>query len=190
MDTPNVTNSAWATEPCSRYGGSYSIENPAPYSPIAKDLIRELGIDVGSYSKYVDRALYSSSDRVPRIFFDQETFGVYKLVDDPAPLSGGETADLAVPGADAWKNFMANAPLSDEARKDVWRLNKEPKDYMPGLSSDQKKDQLARMSYTKFLTEIAGVHPEVNEIVDFTRVSWRTGLTPERSIAQTVGDFE
>jgi spermidine dehydrogenase len=143
------------------YGGSYSVESPAPYSAVAKSLIKELGIDVGSYSKYVDRALYSASGRVPKIFFDKENFGVDKLVDDPAPFSGGETADLAVPGPDAWKNFMANAPLSDQARKDIWRLNKEPKDYLPGLSSDQKKDRLARMSYTTFLTDLAGVHPEV-----------------------------
>ena len=143
------------------YGGSYSIESPAPYSPVAKALVAELGIDVTSYPKYVNRALYRASGRVPKIFFDKETFGADKLVDDPAPFSGGETADLAVPGPDAWKNFMANAPLSDEARKDIWRLNKEPKDYMPGLSSDQKKDRLARMSYAAFLTDLAGVHPEV-----------------------------
>ena len=143
------------------YGGSYSIESPAPYSKVAKDLINELGIDVASYSRYVDRALYSASGRVPKIFFDKESFGVDKLVDDPAPFSGGETADLAVSGPDAWKNFMATAPLSEQARKDVWRLNKEPKDYMPGLSSDQKKDRLARISYAAFLTDFAGVHPEV-----------------------------
>ena len=34
------------------YGGTYSIESPAPYSPVAKGVIRDLGIDVSSYSKH------------------------------------------------------------------------------------------------------------------------------------------
>jgi hypothetical protein len=37
------------------------------------------------------------------------------------------------------------------------RLRRRPKDYYPGLTSDQKK-ALARISYAKFLTDVAGVH--------------------------------
>ena len=35
------------------------------------------------------------------------------------------------------------------------------KDYLPQLNAEQKKDQLARISYTHFLTELAGMHPDV-----------------------------
>src|SRR6202047_4126623 len=42
------------------YGGTFSIESPAPYSAVAKSLFRELGIDVASYSKYVNENLYRS----------------------------------------------------------------------------------------------------------------------------------
>src|ERR1700732_2210095 len=42
------------------FGGTFSIESPAPYSAVAKDVIQELGIHVSSYSKYVNQALYSS----------------------------------------------------------------------------------------------------------------------------------
>jgi len=56
------------------YGGTFSIESPAPYSSVAKSLIRELGIDVASYSKYVNENLYPSFGLSPKIFFDQETF--------------------------------------------------------------------------------------------------------------------
>ena len=45
----------------SGFGGTYSIESPAPYSAIAKALIEELGIDVPSYPKYVNKDLYRSS---------------------------------------------------------------------------------------------------------------------------------
>src|SRR5437667_1338147 len=42
------------------FGGTFSIESPAPYSSVAKRLIEELGIDVASYPKYVSKNLYRS----------------------------------------------------------------------------------------------------------------------------------
>src|SRR5579863_2176784 len=135
------------------YGGTYSIESPEPYSAVAKGVIEELGIEVRSFPKYLDRGLYSRG-RVPKIFFDKETFGVDKLVDDPCPFPGGETYDLAVAEPDAWAHFMAEAPIAEQARKDVSRLCREKKDYLPTLNPDQKNARLARISYARFLTEL------------------------------------
>jgi spermidine dehydrogenase len=143
------------------YGGTYSIESPEPYSAVAKGMIEELGIEVSSFPKYLERDLYGSMGRVPKIFFDKETFGSDKLVDDPCPFPGGETFDLAVAGPDAWVHFMAEAPIAEQARKDLSRLCKEKKDYLPQLNAEQKKDRLARISYARFLTEHAGMHPDV-----------------------------
>ena len=145
------------------YGGTYSIESPEPYSAIAKSVIEELGVDVSSFPKYLERNLYSSSGRVPKIFFDKETFGTDKLVDDPYPFPGGETYDLSVPGSNAWAHFLAEAPIAEQARKDVSRLcrDNDKKDYLPALNSAQKKDRLARISYARFLTELVGVHADV-----------------------------
>ena len=143
------------------YGGTYSIESPEPYSAVAKGVIEELGINVTSFPKYLDRDLYGSMGRVPKIFFDKETFGSDKLVDDPYPFPGGETYDLAVAGSDAWAHFLAEAPIAEQARKDVSRLCREKKDYLPGLSVEQQKARLARISYAQFLTELAGVHGDV-----------------------------
>jgi spermidine dehydrogenase len=124
-------------------------------------VIEELGINVTSFPKYLDRDLYGSMGRVPKIFFDKETFGSDKLVDDPYPFPGGETYDLAVAGSDAWAHFLAEAPIAEQARKDVSRLCREKKDYLPGLSVEQQKARLARISYAQFLTELAGVHGDV-----------------------------
>jgi spermidine dehydrogenase len=143
------------------YGGTYSIETPEPYSEVAKRLIEELGIDVASFPKYLERKLYGANGRSAKIFFDKETFGADKLVDDPCPFPGGETYDLAQSGPDAWTHFLADAPIAEQARKDVARLCRETKDYLPGLNLEQKRDRLARMSYAHFLTEIVGVHPDV-----------------------------
>ena len=57
------------------FGGTYSIESPAPYSKEARGLIEELGIDVASYPRYHDAKLYRSLGLRSKIFFDKETFG-------------------------------------------------------------------------------------------------------------------
>src|SRR6266568_693273 len=56
------------------FGGTFSIESPAPYSAVAKGLIEELGIYVPSYSKYFNKTLYHSVGLRAKIFLDKETF--------------------------------------------------------------------------------------------------------------------
>ena len=143
------------------YGGTFSIESPAAYSAVAKDLINDLGIDVSSYQKYVNKSLYHSQGLTPHIFFDKETFGTDKLVIDPSPLGGSETGDLSVNAEDPWKKFQAEAPLSEKSKQDIVRLYQEKKDYLPGLTSTEKKARLARMSCAKYLTDLVGVSDEV-----------------------------
>ncbi|HEY1265425.1 MAG TPA: FAD/NAD(P)-binding protein [Terriglobales bacterium] len=143
------------------YGGTFSIESPAPYSPVAKGLIAELGIDVPSYPSHLMKGLYRSFGMRLSIFFDKETFGADKLV--PNPLSAGMSETGDKPGGDSeiWAKFLVDAPLSDAAKQDLQRLFKSDKDYLPGLSSDEKKARLARMSYAKFLSDLVGVGEEV-----------------------------
>ena len=128
---------------------------------MAKGVIEDLGIEVSSFPKYLDRDLYGATGRIPKIFFDKETFGTDKLVDDPYPFPGGETYDLAVAAPDAWAHFVADAPIAEQARKDVSRLCQDKKDYLPELNAEQRKARLARISYAQFLTEQVGVHGDV-----------------------------
>ena len=142
------------------FGGTFSIESPAPYSAVAKALIEELGIDVPSYPKYVNRNLYRSFGLSPKIFFDKETFGADKLVTNPMPRVGGESEDDKV-RSHAVELFLQEAPFSETAKADYARLLTEKKDYLPGLSLDEKKARLARMSYNSFLADVVKVSPEL-----------------------------
>ncbi len=145
------------------YGGTFAIESAGPWSPVAKSLVRDLGVDVSRWPSVVDRGLYSSLGMRRGVFFDRETFGADRLL--PAPRLGW-LGDDEPPGAgapspsEAWAAFLAQAPLSEVARRDLLRLQQERVDYLPGLTSGEKKARLARMSYADFLTTVAGCHSE------------------------------
>jgi spermidine dehydrogenase len=131
------------------YGGTFSIESPAPYSDVAKDLIRELGIDVERLQPAIDRKLYPSLGLRPAVFFDKETFGADRLVFDPQHSVDAEAGESAV-AADPWKDFMESAPLADAVKRDIRGIYQTKTDYFPGLSSAEKKAKLA-----------AGLDPQV-----------------------------
>jgi spermidine dehydrogenase len=119
------------------YGGTQSIDGPSSYSPEAAGLLREIGIDVQRFYTAFDQQLYKSLGLSRAVFFDRETFGADRLV-------AGE-------GSRPWPEFLAEAPLTEQARQDVARLYVEKIDYLPELPVEAKKARLARTSYSDFL---------------------------------------
>ncbi len=146
------------------YGGTFAIDSPMTWSPVAKSLVRELGVDVSGWEKAVDLDLYPSQGLTEGFFFDKETFGVDRLVRWPELSRTWETPKRTLRTAapeGPWRAFLAAAPLSEAARRDLLRLYCGSVDYMPGLSVEEKKSRLARMSYADFLSRVAGLHADV-----------------------------
>jgi spermidine dehydrogenase len=143
-------------------GGTLGIDSPRPYSPGAAGLLNALGIDpVELAAHHADRGFYSSLGLGSGIFFDKETFGTDRLV--KGKLSSPE--------------FLEQAPLSETARRDVRRLETEPIDYLPGLSSAEKKARLSRISYRDFLLDLVKVDPPVIPIYQSrTHGEWGVGI--------------
>ena len=143
------------------YGGTFAIESPAPYSKVARGLIEELGIDVPSYSRYHQASLYPSHGLGASFFFDKETFGADKLLPSLPSFAGGEKEFFAADKPEVWNRIHTEAPIADQAKKDLERLHHDRTDYLPGMSSADKKARLARISYASFLTDIFKVHADV-----------------------------
>lgn len=129
------------------YGGTQSIAGPNLYSKEAKGLFAKLGIVPERFATYNDTKFYSSRELSRAIFFDKETFGEDRLV--------------ANPGKPSWTEFLVKTPLIKEVQTDIARLHSEKVDYVPALSTEQKKVYLAKTSYKDFLLRDAKVHPGV-----------------------------
>ena len=142
-------------------GGTAGISSPFPYSTEARGLMSAIGIEpqalAAEANRAADRSVFQSLQNA--YFFDKETFGADRLV--VGTPSGGRGRGRGGAAAMTWEEFLAKTPLSPEAQKDIARLETAKVDYMPGLSNDQKKDKLSRISYKTFLLDYVQVNPGV-----------------------------
>jgi spermidine dehydrogenase len=143
-------------------GGTLGIDSPRPYSAAATALLMALGVDPVAFdAHYANRGFYASLGLGPGVFFDKETFG----------------EDRLVKGKIASPEFLDQAPLSDAARRDVKRLETEAIDYLPGLTSPQKKERLSRISYRDYLLDLVKIDPSVIPLYQSrTHGEWGVGI--------------
>lgn len=139
-------------------GGTWAIESPFPYSAVARGLLTELGVDPPRMERHDHHAKYYRG-LSQAVFFDRETFGVDRLVTG-IPQRGDGVSASASP-ASAWTAFLARTPLSAAAQADILRIETAAVDYLPGLTSDEKKERLSRISYRDYLLDVVRAHADV-----------------------------
>ena len=129
-------------------GGTLEIDSPRPYGPIASGLLTTLGLDVPKLIKTTQNLQYYEHLGLQSgVFFDRETFGVDKLCVGLGRVSFDE--------------LLADSPLSASARRAIVQIQAGKTDYLQGLSSDEKKERLSRISYEAFLRDVVHVEPSV-----------------------------
>jgi spermidine dehydrogenase len=134
------------------YGGTESIDTPSGYSDVSKALLEDIGIDLQKFYEYFDQDLYDEMDLSYAIAFDQQTYGRQKLVTGY--------------GSRPWQEFAAETPLFTDKR-----------DYLPGMSRDEKIALLSRISYRSYLRDYVKVDEQVLEMYQRWGMSyWCVGM--------------
>jgi spermidine dehydrogenase len=137
-------------------GGTLNIESWHRYNEHARAALHDIGIDIDRFltTNEKNHNLYRSFGLTNQAtFFDKETWGVDRLV-----IRHGASGRGNAYGHDD----LTKTPLTPQAQKDMLRLygGTHP-DYLPGLSSAEKKVRLARMSYQDFLLDLVKVDRQV-----------------------------
>jgi spermidine dehydrogenase len=145
-------------------GGTLEIDSPRPYSIIAAGLLKRLGIVPAKLEEAcAKREFYKSLGLHRAVFLDRETFGADKLVVERDGTS--------------WEQRLADTPLSPRVQADIARIYQAELDYLPGLSSGQKKARLARISYRDYLVEVIKADPGVVPFFQaMTHGEWGVGI--------------
>ncbi len=165
-------------------GGTMLIDSPFPYSAQADGLLKKLGVDPEKLSKECeDPGFYGRMGLRSGIFFDKETFGEDRLVVG-VPAGGGWDEGAGESKVSlTWAEFLAKAPLPEAVRRDIVRLQSAKIDYMPGLTSAEKKDRLSRISYKDFLLRVAKVDAGVVPFYQTrTNGEWGVGIDAEPAL--------
>jgi len=145
-------------------GGTYAIESPRPYSAVADGVLREIGIDAATLARQTQKNdFYPSLGLSQAVFFDSETFGSDHLARGYRKRS--------------WADFLKGAPLSEAAKRDVERVEAGRIDYLAGMSANEKKQKLLRMSYLAYLRDVVKVDPSVLALYQsMTKGWWGVGI--------------
>jgi len=145
-------------------GGTLEIDSPRPYGPVAAGLLKTLGLDVPALAKSTQHPqFYDARGLQAGAFFDRETFGADKLI-------------VGIGGATALDELLRQAPLSERAQREILQIETAKIDYLPGLSSADKKQRLSRISYEVFLRDLVKVDPAVLKFYNArTKGEWGVG---------------
>lgn len=141
------------------YGGTQNIEGA--YSEQAAGLLKSLTIDLEKFNSFYDRDLYTKHGMGEGIFFDKNFYSEDSMV--KAPFWVFEyfvKNNNNLPVADV-ESAVAEMPLSDVGKKSMLQLLDSSKDFLAGMSVEEKMGVLMSMTYDEFLRQHAKAPEEV-----------------------------
>src|SRR4051812_35035956 len=159
------------------YGGSESLQSPKGlFSPIAKGLLKDLGVDPARFETAFERKLYPSLGLSRGVFFPREVFGRDKLVTGDPQAIMADDLGAGLLNARGIRQFVGDFPVSAESKAQLVALYEESRDPLPDKSAEEKIALLERTSYADYLTKMCGCTAEVakcfyGRTLDFTGLS-------------------
>ncbi len=146
------------------YGGSQSIDAPASYSRVARQVIRAVGVDVQRFYDYFDAGFQARHHLDQGVLFTKDTFGVNRLVRDAVTAAS----------ADERRRRLAAYPISVKARTALERLY--AGDFIDSPAVRERLLEPERLPFEEFL-RLATEMPEdgLRVLRDLTRTFWGFG---------------
>src|SRR5215475_2625345 len=127
------------------YGGSESIDSPkTQYGEAAKELLRELGVEIGRFETAFERTLYPSLGLSRGVFFAREAFGRDVLATGEPPGGGVDEASRRIANAKPPSEFVAAFPISSASKAQLLGLYDSGRDPLGGKTAQEKLEILKR----------------------------------------------
>ncbi len=141
------------------YGGSQSLQSPnALYSPVAKGLLRELGVDITRFETAFERGLYPSLGLSRGMFFQPRGVRPRRAGDR---RSGSASEATARANARPLSEFVSAFPISAASKAQIVALYDGAAIRWPASRWAKNASVLKRTSYRDYLTKICGCSEEV-----------------------------
>ena len=135
------------------YGGSQSIQEPNFYPQLARDLLRDLQIDIDGLAAAYDQDWFKRHDLAAGIHFNKDQWGVDRLLRYELgclvylPLATANTTP---------EEAVAQMPMSDAARAEMLWLLTNTEDKLQ-MSPDERDELLFSISYREYLEGHLGI---------------------------------
>jgi spermidine dehydrogenase len=132
------------------YGGTQSIDSPKyKWDRTAKELLRDLGIDVTRFKTAFDTGFYKRWGLDHALFFKKEVFGVDRVV--PRRFGTWNDWDENPANEGPLRAYIAQLPLNETARTQLLEMLWSDRDVLAGRTPAQRREILEHTSYRDFL---------------------------------------
>lgn len=128
------------------YGGSQSLQTPTYFSPAVSALLRDVGVEWERFEEFYDATWAEDRGLSGAVFFDGARWGEDRLVKQDTETTA---------------EWVARTPLSDKAKADLVELLDAPRDYLPGITPEERLQRLSEITYKDFLLDVVGADPEL-----------------------------
>jgi spermidine dehydrogenase len=158
------------------YGGTQSIDSPrTKWSPVARHLLKDLGIDLDKFKTAFDQEFYARWGLSHGVFFKQEAFGVERLV--RRPFGNWQDFNENAPDAHTLQAYFQQFPLSDAARAQLFEMCWSGRDVLEGKTPAQRREILEHTSYRDFIKRYWNADADVLKFLQTrTHDLWAIGI--------------
>jgi spermidine dehydrogenase len=137
-------------------GGTHNLEHWA-FSDTVNAHLEDLGIEIDSLLRAKEFKYGYNSRNGPAMWFDEDTYGVNRLVAGFNRKYGG--------GSDPAR-CIDQFPVSAEAKRQLKRLYTRRENVLAGMDEGEAWDHLSGISYTDFLKQYGGLGEEALQLFD------------------------